>query len=462
MVSDQIRARGVDDPRVLDAMLRVPRHLFVPEATAEAYEDHPIAIGFGQTISQPYIVGFMLAALKLEPTHRVLEIGTGSGYQTALLAELVASVYSLDVVQELADGARQPARLARSTRNVIVRVADGHAGWPEHAPYDRIVGAAAPEGIPPALVEQLTDGGIIALPVGVSNQELVVSTPARRSTGDPGDDARAVRPDGEAPADSLTIGGRLEAAGCLATVRVLLPSCSTRLRGTGPIPGRSTRRERSTAHRGSLRRRQASTRRGRPRRARRPDGGPSARESASPGSGRAAARRPRRSRVDRRGRGSISRLARRRVNDAKSFMPTNAAAATRIRVDVQPLLDPPHVWLEERALAACDLIEVAARHGVVPGVEPMRHPVDRPDIDVVRQRVVDPRAQRFRRQIGVELEVRDLGERVHAGIGPARRRTTRTRDGRVDVAHRAIDLALHRPRVLLNLPAAVAAARRTQ
>ncbi len=175
MVSDQIRARGVDDPRVIDAMLRVPRHLFVgPEQRPAAYEDHPIAIGFGQTISQPYIVGFMLAALKLEPTHRVLEIGTGSGYQTALLAELVESVYSLDVVQELADGAR---RLLDSLgyRNVIVRVADGHAGWPEHAPYDRIVGAAAPEGIPPALVEQLTDGGIIALPVGVSNQELVVS-----------------------------------------------------------------------------------------------------------------------------------------------------------------------------------------------------------------------------------------------------------------------------------------------
>ena len=175
MVSDQIRARGVDDARVIEAMLRVPRHLFVgPGQRPAAYEDHPIAIGFGQTISQPYIVGFMLAALKLEPTHRVLEIGTGSGYQTALLAELVARVYSLDVVQELADGAR---RLLDSLgyRNVIVRVADGHAGWPEHAPYDRIVGAAAPEGIPPALVEQLTDGGIIALPVGVSNQDLVVS-----------------------------------------------------------------------------------------------------------------------------------------------------------------------------------------------------------------------------------------------------------------------------------------------
>jgi len=176
MVSDQIRARGVDDRRVLDAMLHVPRHLFVDaDHQAEAYEDHPVGIGFGQTISQPYIVGFMLAALQLEPSHRVLEIGTGSGYQTALLAELTSAVYSLEVVEELADKAR---RLLDDLgyRNVVIRVADGHGGWPEHAPYDRIVGAAAPEGIPPALVEQLADGGIIALPVGISNhQDLVVS-----------------------------------------------------------------------------------------------------------------------------------------------------------------------------------------------------------------------------------------------------------------------------------------------
>ena len=176
MVSDQIRARGVDDQRVLDAMLRVPRHLFVDaDHQAEAYEDHPVGIGFGQTISQPYIVGFMLAALQLEPSHRVLEIGTGSGYQTALLAELTATVYSLEVVEELATS----ARLVLDTlgyQNVFVRVADGHAGWPEHAPFDRIVGAAAPQGIPPALVEQLADGGIIALPIGISNhQDLVVS-----------------------------------------------------------------------------------------------------------------------------------------------------------------------------------------------------------------------------------------------------------------------------------------------
>jgi protein-L-isoaspartate(D-aspartate) O-methyltransferase len=180
MVSDQIHGRGVSDPRVLEAMRRVPRHLFVPpEYRPEAYDDHPVAIGYGQTISQPYIVGFMLHALQLEPGHRVLEIGTGSGYQTALLAELVAAVYSLEVVAPLADRARETLT-ALNYHNVTIRVGDGHAGWPEHAPYDRIVGAAAPEAVPPALLEELTDGGIIALPIGVVNQDLIVY----RRTGD--------------------------------------------------------------------------------------------------------------------------------------------------------------------------------------------------------------------------------------------------------------------------------------
>jgi protein-L-isoaspartate(D-aspartate) O-methyltransferase len=180
MVSDQIHGRGVSDPRVLEAMRRVPRHLFVPsEYRQEAYDDHPVAIGYGQTISQPYIVGFMLHALQLEPGHRVLEIGTGSGYQTALLAELVAAVYSLEVIAPLADRARETLT-ALDYHNVTIRVGDGHAGWPEHAPYDRIVGAAAPEAVPPALLEELTDGGIIALPIGVVNQDLIVY----RRTGD--------------------------------------------------------------------------------------------------------------------------------------------------------------------------------------------------------------------------------------------------------------------------------------
>jgi protein-L-isoaspartate(D-aspartate) O-methyltransferase len=180
MVSDQIHGRGVNDPRVLEAMRRVPRHLFVPpEYRSEAYDDHPVAIGYGQTISQPYIVGFMLHALQLEPGHRVLEIGTGSGYQTALLAELVAAVYSLEVIAPLADRARETLT-ALHYHNVTIHVGDGHAGWPEHAPYDRIVGAAAPEAVPPALLEELTDGGIIALPIGVVNQDLIVY----RRTGD--------------------------------------------------------------------------------------------------------------------------------------------------------------------------------------------------------------------------------------------------------------------------------------
>jgi protein-L-isoaspartate(D-aspartate) O-methyltransferase len=174
MVTDQIRARGVRDPRVLDAMMRVPRHLFVPpDYRADAYEDHPVAIGFGQTISQPYIVGFMTDALQLQPSHRVLEIGTGSGYQTAVLAEIAAEVYSIEVIDALAESARRTLE-ALNYHNVRVRTGDGYAGWPEQAPYDRIVGAAAPEQVPPALLDQLADEGILALPVGVSNQELQV------------------------------------------------------------------------------------------------------------------------------------------------------------------------------------------------------------------------------------------------------------------------------------------------
>jgi len=174
MVSEQIRARGVHDPRVLDAMTRVPRHIFVPvEHISEAYEDHPVSIGFGQTISQPYIVGFMTEALQIRPTDRVLEIGTGCGYQTAILAELAAEVYSVEVIAALADRARSTLH-ALGYRNVHVMVGDGYGGWPEHAPYERIVGAAAPEDIPPALLEQLVDGGILALPIGVSDQELQI------------------------------------------------------------------------------------------------------------------------------------------------------------------------------------------------------------------------------------------------------------------------------------------------
>jgi protein-L-isoaspartate(D-aspartate) O-methyltransferase len=174
MVADQIRTRGIRDQRVLDAMQRVPRHRFVPaEYARDAYGDFPVSIGFGQTISQPYIVAFMTEALELQPSHRVLEIGTGSGYQTAVLAELAGDIYSVEVVAPLADRARQTLQ-SLGYKNVHILTGDGYRGWPEHAPYDRVVTAAAPVDIPPALLEQLAEGGIIALPIGVVNQELQV------------------------------------------------------------------------------------------------------------------------------------------------------------------------------------------------------------------------------------------------------------------------------------------------
>jgi protein-L-isoaspartate(D-aspartate) O-methyltransferase len=174
MVAEHMRARGISDERVLAAIERVPRHVFVPpEHRADAYKDHPVPIGYGQTISQPYIVAFMTEALRLEPQHRVLEIGTGCGYQTAILAELAADVYSIEVVEPLAVQAR--ATLDElGYHNVHTRVGDGYAGWPEHAPFDRVIGAAAAEDVPPALVAQLAEGGILVLPVGVFHQELQV------------------------------------------------------------------------------------------------------------------------------------------------------------------------------------------------------------------------------------------------------------------------------------------------
>jgi len=174
MVADQIRGRGVRDPRVLRAIERVPRDVFLPEAQrAEAYEDRPVPIGFGQTISQPYIVAYMTEALKVEPSHRVLEIGTGCGYQTAVLAELAAEVYSIERIAVLAERARRTLD-GLGYANVHVRAGDGHAGWPDEAPFDRILAAAAPPSVPPALIEQLADGGILVIPVGVDDQELRV------------------------------------------------------------------------------------------------------------------------------------------------------------------------------------------------------------------------------------------------------------------------------------------------
>ena len=165
MVAEQIRARGVVDRRVLEAMEKVPREIFVPEgARAEAFEDRPVPIGHGVTISQPYIVGYMTEALKVEASHRVLEIGTGCGYQTAVLAELAARVYSIEVIPELAARARATLEGLGYT-NVVIRTGDGHQGWPDEAPFDRILGAAAATEVPPDLVDQLADGGIMVLPI---------------------------------------------------------------------------------------------------------------------------------------------------------------------------------------------------------------------------------------------------------------------------------------------------------
>jgi protein-L-isoaspartate(D-aspartate) O-methyltransferase len=172
MVREQLSGRDITDPRVLEAMSRVPRHLFVPEPErANAYGDHPLPIGHGQTISQPYIVAFMTQSLDIQPDHRVLEIGTGSGYQAAILAELAKEVYTIEIVAPLAERARETLA-ALNYRNVHVRTGNGYLGWPEHAPYDRIMVTAAPTDVPPALVEQLIAGGIMAIPVGDFFQEL--------------------------------------------------------------------------------------------------------------------------------------------------------------------------------------------------------------------------------------------------------------------------------------------------
>jgi len=172
MVNQQLRARDIRSPRVLDAMLAVPRHLFIPEGNrGEAYDDSPVPIGYGQTISQPYIVAFMTQALDIGPGDRVLEIGTGSGYQAAVLASLARQVYSVEVVPPLADRARETLT-ALGYRNIEVRTGNGYLGWPEHAPFDRIMVTAAPDEVPEALVQQLKIDGLMAVPVGTFMQEL--------------------------------------------------------------------------------------------------------------------------------------------------------------------------------------------------------------------------------------------------------------------------------------------------
>jgi protein-L-isoaspartate(D-aspartate) O-methyltransferase len=172
MVKTQIEPRGVRDRRVLDAMGTVPRHRFVPEAMRSAsYQDGPLSIGSGQTISQPYIVAFMTEAAEVGPEDRVLEIGTGSGYQAAVLAELASEVYSIEVVRALYERTK-PLLESLGYENLHLRLGDGHAGWPEAAPFDAIVVTAAPEVVPKALVDQLAIGGRMVIPVGRGAQQL--------------------------------------------------------------------------------------------------------------------------------------------------------------------------------------------------------------------------------------------------------------------------------------------------
>jgi protein-L-isoaspartate(D-aspartate) O-methyltransferase len=176
MVEEQIKARGVKDEAVLAAMARVPRHLFVPEDVQPfAYEDRPLPIGRDQTISQPYIVAYMTEMLRASKSDTVLEVGTGSGYQAAVLSGLVREVLSIEIVPELADRARR-VLAENGYRNVQVRTGDGYRGWPERAPFERIIVTAAPPQIPGALIDQLAVGGRMVVPVGTALQEMVIVT----------------------------------------------------------------------------------------------------------------------------------------------------------------------------------------------------------------------------------------------------------------------------------------------
>ena len=166
MVEEQLRGRDITDAKVLEVMGRMPRHRFVPERSpGRAYADMPVPIGHGQTISQPYIVALMTQAVRPRPNSRALDIGTGSGYQAAVLAELCKEVYSIEILKPLAESARE--RLAAlGYRNITVRCGDGYKGWPEKAPFDIIIVAAAPDHVPQPLVEQLAPGGRLVIPVG--------------------------------------------------------------------------------------------------------------------------------------------------------------------------------------------------------------------------------------------------------------------------------------------------------
>jgi len=173
---DELRSQGVNSSTVLDAMLKVPRHKFVPSSQRHlAYENRPLSIGHDQTISQPFIVGYMTEAASIVPGEKVLEIGTGSGYQAAVLAELANAVYTIEIIPELAEGARAVLR-ELGYKNVQVKTGNGYEGWTEHAPFDAIVVTAAPDRVPQALVDQLAVRGTMVIPVGTTFQEMVIIT----------------------------------------------------------------------------------------------------------------------------------------------------------------------------------------------------------------------------------------------------------------------------------------------
>ncbi len=176
MVEEQIASRGIRNKTVLEAMRKTPRHLFVPESHRHlAYADHPLPIGYNQTISQPFIVAYMTEAAEVAANEKVLEIGTGSGYQAAVLGELAKEVYSIEIIPELAERARQ-ALGESGYKNIHVKAGNGYLGWPEHAPFDAILVTAAPDEVPKALVEQLAVNGKMVIPVGTGFQEMVIIT----------------------------------------------------------------------------------------------------------------------------------------------------------------------------------------------------------------------------------------------------------------------------------------------
>jgi protein-L-isoaspartate(D-aspartate) O-methyltransferase len=174
MVDDQLRARGITDPLVLTAMLKVPRHLFVPQGIVNsAYEDTALPLTLGQTISQPFIVAYMTQALELKGGEKVLEIGTGSGYQAAVLSEIVKEVFTIEILPELAKHAEE-VLAPLGYRNIHFRTGDGYLGWPEFAPFDAIIVTAAPDHVPQPLVDQLKRGGRMIIPLGRIDQKLLV------------------------------------------------------------------------------------------------------------------------------------------------------------------------------------------------------------------------------------------------------------------------------------------------